>query len=97
MDYRLLAKVGSSFYRVVLRWRVTSYFCVVAVAIMLGMVLWRRQRPHISYETTRIGTDEVRFVQYHFTPTRDRHAPDGFYVPLDVADSFRELDKMLPS
>ena len=32
-----------------------------------------------------------------FTPTPDPHSPSGVYIPADIQDCFRELDRMLPA
>ena len=33
--------------------------------------------------------------KYDVTPTPDPTSPSGFYIPVDLEDAFRELDKML--
>jgi hypothetical protein len=73
----------------------------LGIAVVAGLAaLWfaghRTRKPYVSYETIKVDTNEVRFILYHLAPTRDPQGPSGVYVPRDVEDAMRELDRMLP-
>lgn len=56
---------------------------------------WHRHA-YVSYETLRMGKTDMKFPVYHFAPRLDPKAPSGVYVPLDIEDAIRELNRMLP-